>query len=156
MTGDMIRVTPELIEAGATSGVGFTVAQMRALGEYPRKGWRRRAIGKTITRDAAMAFLFAARRHKHRPLPGSEDHRAALAILERSAVPARRKQQPDALEELLAKDSACPICSGEGTAGPSVDATGRSIEREPCQLCAPHPRAMRDIAGDPADPPPWE
>jgi hypothetical protein len=140
MSGDMIRVTEALIEAGATSGVGFTVTQIRALGEYPRKGWRRRAIGKTIPYTSAHAFLFGARRRKHRPLPGSEDHRHALAILERSAVPARRKQRPD---------TACPLCSGEGRSGPSVDATGRTIERESCEMCG------RGAAAARRDIPPW-
>jgi hypothetical protein len=163
VTATYVTVTPELIEAGASSGVGFTVAQMRALGEGPRKGWRRRAIGKLITRDAAMTFLFDARRSSRRPLPGSPDHRRALAALERAAVP-RRERERDALEEILvvAADVACPACGGEQMAGPSVDAAGRTTERQPCQLCAPRrerivtePRVVRDIGSNPTRSPPW-
>jgi hypothetical protein len=158
-----VTVTPELVAEGATSGVGFTVAQMLALGEHPRKGWRRRAIGKTITYGAAHTFLFAARRPKNRPLPGSPAYSKALAILERAALPPRRRHS-DPLEELVsvASRTACPLCHGEQPAAPGVHATARTIQRDQSQNCQPPrerivtgPRVVRDIAGNASAPPPW-
>jgi hypothetical protein len=140
MSGDMInmiRVTEALIEAGSTSGCGFTFRQIRALGEYPRKGWRRRAVGRVIAHDKALEFLTTARRRAHR-LPIADAQRQLAEL----APTVTRKLHQTA-------DTACPLCRGEGVTGPT-DATGRSTEREPCPLC--DRGSARRVAGDP---PPW-
>jgi len=56
---ETVILNHELIEAGATSGVGFCHKQLEALGvDFPLiKGWKRALIGKKITKIDYERFL---------------------------------------------------------------------------------------------------
>ncbi|CAB3754820.1 MULTISPECIES: GIY-YIG nuclease family protein [Burkholderia] len=51
-----MRITEELLAAGASAGGGYTRRQMELLGVKPVAGWKKAAIGAEISEEAAQAF----------------------------------------------------------------------------------------------------
>jgi hypothetical protein len=82
-----IRLTAELLHAGATNRHGFTNHQLAILGVERRKGWLKNLIGMVIPAATYQAFLEAnpvrlsTERHRRKPrrstLTCRADRRAA-------------------------------------------------------------------------------
>lgn len=52
-----VILTNSLIEKGGTSCIGFSNYQIKLLGETPTKGWKKRLIGKEISKDLIDQFI---------------------------------------------------------------------------------------------------
>jgi hypothetical protein len=75
---DMITLNEHSLQALMTSGVGINKTQMRILKETFTKGWKKRLIGKTITKERYDQAMAAKSRKKsvnkatlHPPLPSA-------------------------------------------------------------------------------------
>jgi hypothetical protein len=162
-----ITVTPGLLEAAATRGCGFTDRQIAILDGRgkPKQGWRQRAIGKRLSYERGHELLFAARRPKQRPKPGSQEESRALALLDSCADPPRLRQTALRSTAMMMREPISDIpdpsrcddgdvppwadlasiddaTAGEDTACPVFH--GDDLGRLNCQLCSTPVLALAD------------
>jgi hypothetical protein len=83
----MIRITKELIDQGATKGIGWNKKQLEILGvEFPlKKGWKNQIIGNLISQEDAVKFLKLSKTAIERPVikEGSKRIKLTHELIER-------------------------------------------------------------------------
>ena len=79
-SGGWIRLTAELLHAGATNQHGFTNHQLTILGVKRRKGWLKNLIGVEIPANTYHAFLEANPARNSTERPRRKPRRSAMTL----------------------------------------------------------------------------
>lgn len=75
MESDLITITDDFLKSGMNGGIGISRKQLIILGLDGtfQSGWKKKLIGKVITKETAEKYLAARKIRKGRPAPGERE-----------------------------------------------------------------------------------